>query len=80
MVTAGRLMFEPGQIVCFESDPKAEPLRVKTVSPFVDMVELEEFEGAWVWSAGLKILGFVIPKVDTRIPDDLQAQLDFLGI
>lgn len=70
---------EPRDRVCFETDPTRNPMRVKAVSPFVDMVELEEFEGAWVWTQGLRLLDFAIPMVDTHVPDTINDQLKFLG-
>lgn len=73
-------MFEPDQKVHFESDPSSALLTIKTVSPFIDMVELEEFEGAWVWTTGLK-MSEIRPSFSDKKPDtSVQKQLDFLGI
>lgn len=65
-------MFEPGQKVHFASDPEGAELTIKAVSPYVDMAELEEFEGGWIYFHGLI-------AAEPHVPDALDKQLKFLG-
>jgi len=64
-------VFWPGQKVRFTSDPKNSPVTIKTVSPFIEMVEIEE-TGGWCWMDG------IAPILDE--PDALQDSLDFLKL
>jgi hypothetical protein len=66
----------PGDKVYFASDPNKGILTVKTVSPHVDMVELEEFEDGWIWISGLVLVSEAAPAPE---PDALDSQLKFLG-